>query len=364
MPAPTLPTRFSSRVAIAFIAGLLLVFAALAFFAVLSKAPTYDEPLHALGAWQHLWLHDFRVNPEDPPLWHYWAALGNGPHAIHADTNSDQFADVAHDTPTQWLYVVDTLFRTEGNNGDAFIMHSRAMMLIVGVALGCMIAWWSWQLAGAFAAVVATTFYCLDPNILAHAPLVKNDISLALVMLGLTWSIWRTGRHMTLGNAAAVCLFCAAAVTVKFSGLLLGPIAAALLFARALTSEPWRCFRWTLATRGRRLFAAAALCIAAVVVSYVGIWACYDFRYNPSPDPTVRISMRNSWSTPPPATSRAAPATIQPPGRSSRGSLRAFRWPSSASTPGTRSRRPGSPGCSTPTKAPSPDPRSCSASIP
>ncbi len=93
------------------------------------------------------------------------------------------FAAVANDTPSQWLYVVETLFRTEGNNGDAFIMRSRVMMLIVAVALGAMIACWSWQLAGPFAAVVATAFYCLDPNILAPTrwPLVKNDISLSLV---------------------------------------------------------------------------------------------------------------------------------------------------------------------------------------
>ena len=189
----------NSRLALAMIAALLIAFAALAYFAVSSKAPTYDEPLHALGAWQHLWLHDFRVNPEDPPLWHYWAALPNGPHAIHADTTSQQFADIAKDTPQQWLYTVDTLFRTEGNNGDAFIMRSRAMMLIAGVALGVMVACWSWQLAGACAAVVATTFFCLDPNILAHAPLVKNDISLSLVMLGLAWSIWRAGAGSRSG---------------------------------------------------------------------------------------------------------------------------------------------------------------------
>ncbi len=96
MVQPSVSAKLNSRLALAAIAALLVTFAALAFFAVSSKSPTYDEPLHALGAWQHLWLHDFRVNPEDPPLWHYWAALPNGPHAIKSDTHSsDLFATVA-----------------------------------------------------------------------------------------------------------------------------------------------------------------------------------------------------------------------------------------------------------------------------
>src|SRR4051794_44229 len=77
-PATAAP-QINPRLALAAIVALLIVFAGLAYFAVSSKAPTYDEPLHALGAWQQLWTHDFRVNPEDPPLWKYWAALPNGP---------------------------------------------------------------------------------------------------------------------------------------------------------------------------------------------------------------------------------------------------------------------------------------------
>ena len=230
-PAP----RFNPRIAIGGIVALLAVFAAvLAFFAVASKAPTYDEPLHALAGWQQLWLHDFRVNPEDPPLWKYWAALPNGPHAIQAQTNTRAFSNVAADTNEQWYYVVETLYRTEGNDADTFILRSRAMMLVVSVALGVAIAWFAWQLAGALAALVATLFYCLDPNVLAYTALVKNDISLSLVMLGLCWAIWRAGRRVTLWNALAIALLCAAAVNVKFSGVLLGPMTALLLLIRAL----------------------------------------------------------------------------------------------------------------------------------
>src|ERR1043165_5617543 len=135
---PNASASFSRNLALILIASLLIAFAALAFFAVASKAPTYDEPLHALGAWQHLHLGDFRVNPEDPPLWQYWAALPNGAYALRADTTSESYKSVADDVTAQWYYTVQTLYRTEGNNGDAFILRCREMMLIVGVALGVM----------------------------------------------------------------------------------------------------------------------------------------------------------------------------------------------------------------------------------
>src|SRR5688572_3682730 len=121
------------QASLAIIVVLLSAYAALAYFAVASKSPTYDEPLHALGAWQHLYGGDFRVNPEDPPLWHYWAALPNGRHAIRADTSSELFAMVLNDIQHQWEYTVETLFRVAGNDGDTFILRSRVMMLIVAV---------------------------------------------------------------------------------------------------------------------------------------------------------------------------------------------------------------------------------------
>src|SRR5436190_17376718 len=57
-------------------AVLLIAFAMVSYAAVLTKSATFDENLHVPAAWAHLRLGDFRVNPEHPPLWKYWAALG------------------------------------------------------------------------------------------------------------------------------------------------------------------------------------------------------------------------------------------------------------------------------------------------
>src|SRR5688500_19217995 len=53
------------------------IFCTLSWSAARTKSPTTDEPMHALAAW--LWTHerDFRLDPEDPPLWGYWMSLPN-----------------------------------------------------------------------------------------------------------------------------------------------------------------------------------------------------------------------------------------------------------------------------------------------
>ena len=291
-PAPARAHRYPAR-AVVGCALLLAFFAFVAWRAVSSKSPTYDEPLHAVGAWLHLHERDFRVNPEDPPLWHYWAALPNGRGALNPRMDDERFKIVADDVFREWAYVVEVLYRTEGNDGEAIVSRSRAMMLIVGVVLGGVIAWRSWKLGGLVAALTATAAFALDPNFLAHAPLVKNDVSLTLVMLLLMIAVWRAGRRLTVGNALAICVLCGAGLNVKFSALLLGPMVLVLLLIRAGMPEQWNVLGREVRTRGRKVMATLAVCLAALLVSYVSIWACYGFRYLPTREPNVLLNTQN-----------------------------------------------------------------------
>src|SRR5437773_2179163 len=161
-------------------AALLALFATLAFFSSRSKSPTFDEPLHALAAHQQVYDRDFRVDPEDPPLWKYWAAIPNRRGAITVHTDSPTYAQVVDDIMHEWTFTGETLYGTPGNaeKSDDFVQRGRVMMIVLGVALGALIARWAWRLGGSVAAIVATTLFAFCPNFLAHAPLVKNDVPL------------------------------------------------------------------------------------------------------------------------------------------------------------------------------------------
>jgi hypothetical protein len=237
------------------------------------------------------WRQDFRLSPDVPPLWEYWISLPIARDAVRIDTAPQLYRGQL----LRASWVEHVAYQTPGNDGEALVRDGRRMSLILGVALAALIGRWAWELAGAVAAVAATFLYCLDPNFLGHAPLAKNDVAAALFYAATAYALWRLGRQFTLRRAAAVVILTAAAVAVKFSGLLLGPVLVGVLTLRCLVSEPWLILGRVVKSRAAKLAAATAVMLAAFIASYILIWACYAFRFDAGPagqrlDPTPMLA--------------------------------------------------------------------------
>src|SRR5262245_46382920 len=98
------------RLAIAGIAGLLILFAILSYTATLTKSPTYDESLLAVAVYVQRALRDFRINTEDPALFGYWASLPHGKDALTINTDYKTWDQMLEDFSTyQWPFVMLTL---------------------------------------------------------------------------------------------------------------------------------------------------------------------------------------------------------------------------------------------------------------
>lgn len=274
---PSAPSRRVPTLIV--IAALLVVFYALGYTASRTKSPVYDEPMHFTGAWAHRHLGDFRINTEDPPLWHYVAALPIGRDELHFDPNEPFWHEMVDNCYRQWPYAHARLYADPTVDAHALINRSRAMMLLFGVATGVLLATVSWQLAGPKASLVATALFAFDTTFLAHAPLLKNDVAITFFFLLLSWLSWRVVRHATWLNVSLLALSCGAALTTKFSGVLVAPMLALLLPLRALLAEPWTIRGRELRTRARRLLAASVILAFCAVVGFVSIWAAYGFRY-------------------------------------------------------------------------------------
>jgi len=270
---------------------LLVLFTAIAWLSARTKSPAFDEPYHAISAWVQWNYFDYRLDNEDPPLWQYWASLLNSKSAIQADFAGDIWKTMPDSLAHQWYWGVQTLYRTPGNDPDKLIAHCRAMMLIVAVGLGVLICVWSWQLGGPIAAVSATFLFCLDPNFLAHSPLMKNDVAFAMSMVALVFAVWKAGEKLTAGRLGWVALLCVVTLTVKFSGLLAVCMVPLLLGIRALLPMQWNVLGKSIGNRRGRLAVAAAVTLLAMLVSIAGIWAVYGFRYRPTPQPGVAINI-------------------------------------------------------------------------
>jgi hypothetical protein len=275
-----MPNRFWVLIAIAVLLG---VFAATNRLAWDTKSATYDEPCHLTSAWIQTQYVDFRCDPENMPLWKYWAVLGIDPSAMKIDQTDPQWPGMLSDLALHDPYGVQMLYRTPGVNADAVINAARWRMLIIGLLLGVAIAFSAWRLAGPVAGFVATIAYAFDPNFLAHASLVKNDVPIALIFFLLSITLWFAGERLTISRTLLIGLLCGAAVTTKLNGLLAYPIIALVLSARALLPAPWPTSLGIARTRLQRL--AAAMCVTAIslAISYLAIWSVYQFRFRLGP---------------------------------------------------------------------------------
>ncbi len=272
-------------------AGLLLCFAAIAWLAVGTKSPAYDEPYHAVSSWLQFHYFDFRLDDEDPPLWQYWASLLNPKDSLKADFTSEIWRTMPRSLEHQWYWGVQTLYRTPGNDPDKLIAHCRMMMLLVAVGLGVLICVWAWQLCGGAAAVVAVFLFCLDPNFLAHSPLMKNDVAFAMSMFALAFVLWKAGQRLTIGRVVWIGLLCVVTLTVKFSGIVAVLLVPLLPGIRAVMPGPWLVFGRVISKRQNRLLIAGGITLFAIVASYAGIWAVYGFRFSPTPERGVYLNL-------------------------------------------------------------------------
>ena len=269
-----------------FVCGLLLaMFAVVSMRSWWNRCCTFDEPLHLVGAFSENYLDDYRVNSEDPPLWKHFAIAGMSKDRMAFDTSSPNWNGTLTNSSNRDAFVSDTLFHTSANDADSILRDARLHMIFLGVALGILITWWSWRLAGPLAACVSCAAFALDPNFLAHSALVKNDVPMTLVFTALMAAVWLLGERATGLRCIAVAIILGVAITTKFSGSLAIPILAIALLARVASSHPWPVLRWTAVTRIQRLFAGASIGLFSFLVAWMIIWATYDFRFSPGPSP-------------------------------------------------------------------------------
>ena len=208
--------------------------------------------------------------------------LGHRRDELRVDEREAQWDLLLKDVTTQQGFAARAMYRTEGVDGVGIIRKSRGWMVLLGMAVGGLLCWWCWEIGGAAAAVIGTALFAFDPNFLGHSPLVKNDVAMTLVMLGMMFALWRMGRRLTIWNLAAVCAALAAGLGTKFSGVLLVPMLVLILAIRVMLRDEWRVLRWNVATRRGRLLVGASVFAAAMLLSWVLVWGIYSFRFEPA----------------------------------------------------------------------------------
>lgn len=284
-----LPRKAISRqVEIILLTVIALAFVTLALSSSVQKSPTVDEPLHLFAGYSYLKWGDYWVNPEHPPLAKLLAALPlmamdiKAPHtrdmSDHRMPQSDTGDPPAVTAAQSMLFVQ--------NDADILFFYAKLPMIALAGLLGCFIYLWSKQLFGSEAAIVSTLFFALDPNILAHSPVVHTDLSFAAFFMIGSYYYWRNLNHVSWHNLlfTVICFGLAAITKHSFPAILLTWIALGMYWV--LLAKPKQ-----LAGAGTSKLLNQCTPIGIVVVTlltasitaYLFIWAAYGFRFHAIP---------------------------------------------------------------------------------
>jgi hypothetical protein len=271
----------------------LAVYVGLCMASMRSSACTFDEPIHLPPGWVSWKLGDHRMNPDHPPLLRRVAALPLLLMDVHMRTD-----DHAWQVSRPWEFGKRFLFRW--NDADRLLFWGRVSMLAwVGCALGLAVFAWTRHLFGLPAAALALLLFALNPDMLAHGPIVANDLGITLFLFLGVVAFARMTERVTPGRVALLGLALGAGLATKFSGAALLPMVAPLAVVVALRREPivvapgWGRER-TVATPPGKLAVLGVCLVPAGMLAAAVVWAAYGFHSPLARDPAVNAAF--DWS--------------------------------------------------------------------
>lgn len=260
---------------------LLAAFAAMATVAARRNGMTFDEPAHVTAGRAYWHTGDYRLQPENGLLPQRLeglpAELARVPFPP-AEQNAWKIADV-------WGVARAYLF---GPDGDAMriVFPARLMSVALGVLL-LVLAWrWSASLWGERGGLVTLALGAFCPHLLAHGSLATSDLAAALGFTAALLAWWRLLHRVTPARFAAAALATTFLALSKYSAVLLAPIVivlAALRLARRAELPAALGSRVSRLRGGARAVALTGTIVAVGLVTWLGIWAGYGFRYSAAP---------------------------------------------------------------------------------
>lgn len=257
---------------------LLLIHGALAVGAVRWKSPTFDELAHLPAGYSYWKLNDYRLNPENGNLPQRWGALP----LVAMGARLWSLESAAWKDSSVWTVAWEFLYRS-GNDADHLFLAARTAMAVIGMALGILVAVWSWRLYGWMGAIVSLVLCAFNPPILANGPLVTSDVTTALFFLLASGVVWLLLHQLTMGRIVLAGGAVAGLCLSKMSAPLLGPMVVLMMAARLWRGQAlvvdvagWRrrvVGRWAVAG-----WLVGGL-VAVGILAWLVIWAAYGFRY-------------------------------------------------------------------------------------
>ncbi len=276
-PASTLRSQPLARMA--GVAALLALYYVMALSAASEKSMTFDEMAHLTGGYTYWAFNDYRLHPEN----------GNWPQrlgALPAVLGGSKFPGL--DQPawtTSNVYAIgDQFLYSSGNDADTVLRHGRAVMALLGVALGALVYGWARRLVSPAGAWLALLLFVFSPTLLAHGALVTSDMAAALFFTAAVAAMWAALHRVTPVSVLSGAVLLAGGFLSKLSGPILIPVGILMVIVRLIDGRPLvasfrhRTVEYT--SRARQLVVLLGVAAVFGVVVWALIWASFGFRYS------------------------------------------------------------------------------------
>ncbi|HBB36392.1 MAG: 4-amino-4-deoxy-L-arabinose transferase [Candidatus Moranbacteria bacterium GW2011_GWC1_45_18] len=209
------------------VAAILIIVLAISIGTALGDAAIMDEVAHIPSGYSYVKYHDFRLNPEHPPLLKDLAGIPLQFLDVSFPTN-EQFWTT--DANGQWNAGWRFLY-LPGNDTEKIIFWSRFPIILLSLLLGFFIFKWAKELFGLKAGLLALAFYAFDPNILGHNHYVTTDLGIAAFLFFAFYFFLKYLKNPNWQTIALAGIFMALAQLAKFSAVLMFPVFGIVLLA-------------------------------------------------------------------------------------------------------------------------------------
>ncbi len=184
-----------------------------------------DELAHAPAGYSYVFLQDYRLNPEHPPLIKMLAALPLAFTDIRFPTDVKSWTD---DVNGQWEQGRLFLYGA-GNDAERILGLMRLPEMLLAILFGAMLWVWARRHFNPRAANLTLFFYAFSPTFIAHSRFITTDLAAAFgFFIGIA-AFLRFLKSPTRKNILIAGLALGVAELAKFSLILLLPIYAILM---------------------------------------------------------------------------------------------------------------------------------------
>jgi hypothetical protein len=272
-------TKTAKRLAFGVCVVLWAAFLAQGWGFIRANAQSHDEAVHLTAGYSYLDTHDFRINPEHPPLLKELAAL---PIYLYHHL---PFRPAAHlwgqstAETEKWAISRDFLYHSSVPYEELLTL-GRLPGLVMGSLVVALVGWWSYRLWGPGAAVLGTALAAFEPNLVTNACLITTDMGSALFIFLAMYLFWEYGNTRSALLLVGAGVVTGLALASKLTGLLLFGMGGVILVAHVLLrNSPLFPSEKEFVAPNRALRLKQASLIALVVAALAAVTILFPYYF-------------------------------------------------------------------------------------